>query len=420
MTGRVKIKSVKVGDIDGTKPESPIAGFNIYEDILNPYGPLAEIRFVDPTDALGQNRLNGSYDKDVEIKFGLDDSMGGGGSAGGETTLKLKMYQNRNLNDQSVNNTGSGHHKQYDIRAVSPEFLNAQGNFVEKSFNDKTSKVVEHILKKGFKTKRQIELGETKGKRRIVISRKHPMDALKQLQSEHVSEKYKSSTFALFQKADKGGEHKYVFKTFEELFEQEPKVKLKQTTNLNFGSSAKEKQNSIMWFKPSKNFDSGPRALNKPAEYAFDYTTHKVIATKGNDSEKFKFADKQGVYEKTPSYVEDHPSVLRYAHDKANNKEKHETSKAVTDRAAFLSHLAQNSAELEVYYNPEITLGSMIEIEIPKKVTKTQGETETQFNGKCLVVAIRTKYRVANEPPNCTMILRVVKASYKQGGDSSG
>jgi uncharacterized protein (DUF302 family) len=40
-----------------------------------------------------------------------------------------------------------------------------KGNFVEKSFNDKTSKVVEHILKKGFKTKRQIELGETKGKK---------------------------------------------------------------------------------------------------------------------------------------------------------------------------------------------------------------------------------------------------------------
>lgn len=418
MTGRVKIESIKIGDIDATSANSPMAGFNIYEDILNPYGPLAEIRLVDPSDQLGATKLNGSYDKDIEIKFGPDDS--GSGSTGGRTTLKLKMYQNRNLNDHSISNAGSGHHKQYDIRGVSPEFLNAQGNFVEKSFNDKTSKVVEHILKKGFKTKRQVELGDTKGKRRIVISRKHPMDALKQIQSEHVSEKYKSSTFALFQQGNKSGEHKYVFKTFEELFEQQPVVKLRQTTNLNFESSGKEKQNSIMWFKPSKNFDSGPRALNKPSEYAFDHTTHKVIATKGNEAEKFKFADKQGVYEKTPSYVEDHPSVLRYAHDKANNKDKHETSKAMTDRAAFLSHLAQNSAELEVYYNPEITLGSMIEIEIPKKVSKSEGEQETQFNGKCLVVAIRTKYRVAAEPPNCTMILRVVKASYKQGGESSG
>ena len=155
MLGRIKIKSVKAGDIDGTKPESPIAGFNIYEDILNPYGPLAEIRFIDPTSAISQNNLNGSYDKDVVIEFEPDDQYG---NLGGKTKLKLKLYQNRNINDQSIHNTGSGHHNEHDIRAASEELFHAQGNFVEKSFNDKTNKMVEHILKKGFKTKRLPQL----------------------------------------------------------------------------------------------------------------------------------------------------------------------------------------------------------------------------------------------------------------------
>ena len=99
-----------------------------------------------------------------------------------------------------------------------------------------------------------------------------------------------------------------------------------------------------------------------------------------------------------------------------NDKQKHTTADAKTNRAAFLSHLAQNSAELETYYNPDIHLGSMITLEIPNK-SNDGGGKEKQFNGKCLVVAIRTKIKPAGQSPRATMILRVVKASYDQGGN---
>ena len=162
--GDIKISSIKVGNMDLSKGgQASIMGFNIYEDILNPYGPLAEVRVLDPTDQLGKNNLNGAYDQDVEISFS------GGNFATGETKLKMKMFHNKDLNDQSLNNQGSGHHKQYDIRCVSPEFLNAQGNFVEKSFKDtQTSDVVKHIVEKGFKSKKKFNAGNTK-KRRLVI-----------------------------------------------------------------------------------------------------------------------------------------------------------------------------------------------------------------------------------------------------------
>lgn len=415
--GDIKISTVKIGNMELTKGKDvSLVGFNIYEDILNPYGPVGEVRVMDPSDSLGKNRINGSYDQDVELRFSGDDNIF---SSGGGGTFKFKMFQNKNLNDQSLHNTGSGHHKQYDIRCVSPEFLNAQGNHIEKSFKGKTNEVVEHILKEGFKTKRKIEKADTKGNRRIVIPKMHPLDALKKMNTEHVSEKYESSTFALFQQGDSQGEHKYVFKTFEELFESSPVVKLRQTTNLSFSkANQQDRQNSIMWFKPSKNFDAGPRALDKSEEYAIDLTSHKVVATNTQKQNKFKYADSQGVYDQSPSYAKSAP--VRYIHDKANNKDKHTTSEAKSKRAAFLAHLAQNSAELEVYYNPKIKLGSMIELEIPKKANSDWEEGESQFNGKCLVVAIRTKYRVAAEPPNCTMILRVVKASFKRGGGGQG
>lgn len=415
--GDIKVSSIKVGNLDLVKSgEASIVGFNIYEDILNPYGPVAELRIIDPSDALTKNKINGSYDQDVEIRFSGDDNIL---SSGGGGNFKFKMFQNKNLNDQSLHGVGSGHNKQYDIRCVSPEFLNAQGNHIEKSFNGKTSEVVQHILKEGFKTKRQMDIGTTKGNRRIIIPKMHPLDALKKMNTEHVSEKYESSTFALFQQGNQQGEHKYVFKTFEELFEGQPVATLKQSTNLNFDSKDQQaRQNSIMWFRPSKNFDAGPRALDKTEEYTVDLTSHKVVATNYKKQNKFKFADSQGVYDQSPSYAKSLP--IRYIHDKANNKSKHTTSEAKTKRAAFLAHLAQNSAELETYYNPSIKLGSMIELNIPKKANSGTEEGEGQFNGKCLVVAIRTKYKISAEPPHCTMVLRVVKASFKRGGGGQG
>lgn len=420
MAGQIKISSLKIGNMDLTNPkEVTVAGFNIYEDILNPYGPVSEIRVIDPTDALSKNNITGSYDQDVEINISPDDTMS---SLGGGTKLKLKMYKNHNLDDQSFHNTGSGHHKQYTIRAVSPELLHAQGNYIEKSFNGKTSDIIEHVLDKGFKTKRQKDITKTKGKRRIVVPKSHPLDVIKNINSEHVSEKHESSTFVLFQQGGGQGEHKYAFKTFEELFEQSPVVKLTQTTNLNFDSkNQKEKQDSIIWFKPSSSFFSGNRALSKTAEYTVDLTTHKVTAADPNKSNRFKFADNSEIYGQNPSYVDRNPPVEHYIHDKANNKEKHETSKAKTKRADYLAKLSQTSAELEVYYNPKIAIGKMIELSIPKKADSETDQGEKQWNGKCLVVAMRTKFTIAADPPKCTMILRVVKGnSYKEGGGGQG
>ena len=38
--GDIKISSLKIGDLDLTNSqEATYVGFNIYEDILNPYGP---------------------------------------------------------------------------------------------------------------------------------------------------------------------------------------------------------------------------------------------------------------------------------------------------------------------------------------------------------------------------------------------
>jgi len=413
--GDIKLSSMKIGDLDLTNYQNAgFGGANIYEDIFNPYGPVAEIRVIDHSDALGKNNINGAYNKDVEISLSPAD-QGGTSSGSGERKFKFKMFQNKNLDDLSKKAVGAGHFKQYDIRSVSPEMLNAQSNYIQKSYNGQTHTVVEDVLKNGFKTDKQVDIkSKTSGKRRIVVNNEHPLDVLHKMNSEHVSASDKSSCFVCFQQA-KNGEQKYVFSTFENLFQEKSSVKLKQRADLDFGNaSEKDKQNSIMWFKAPDSFFTAPRALIKGNEQTFNLTTHQPCDVDPKDENEFKFPD-QPVYKQGGSYMKKVP--VKTVQDKANNKEKHYTAEAKVKRGAFLSHLAQNSAELETYFNPKIKLGDMIDLEIPKKANSDTEQGEKQFNGKVLVVAIRTKIKPAGQSPNATMILRVVKASYKEGGD---
>lgn len=403
--GDVNISKLKIGDIDLTQyKEASYVGLNIYEDILNAYGPVCEIRVLDHSDALGKKNVNGAFDKDIEIAISNSDF-------GGEAkNYKLKFYQNKNLNDQSVNGGGSGHHKQYDIRGVSPEMLKAQGNYIQKSYKDQTHNIVKDVVK--TVSDKQLDIkSKSDVKRRVILNNKHFLDSVRHLNDIHSSNEEKSSCFVLYQET--GQQSKYVFATFEKLFQEKPTVTLSQSVGLDGKSSFQEKQNSIIWFRPSNNFFTPSRPLAKSKQKTFNMTTHASYAPKDEEIQ-FKLPD-QPVYKGKPSNTKEVP--IYHTYDKANDKEKHTTADAKTNRAAFLSHLMQNSAELETYYNPKIKLGCMIELKIPNKSNEGGSGGEKQFNGKCLVVAIRTKIKPLGQTPRATMVLRVIKASYKEGGN---
>lgn len=403
--GDVKISKLKIGDIDLNQyKEASYIGFNIYEDILNAYGPVCEIRVLDHSDALGKKNLNGAFDKDIEISLANADF-------GGESkTYKLKFYQNKNLSDQSVNGGGSGHHKQYDIRGVSPELIKAQGNYIQKSYKDQTHNIVKDVVK--TVSDKQLDIrSKSDVQRRVILNNKHFLDCVRDLNEIHVSNEDKSSCFVLYQET--GQDSKYVFATFEKLFKEKPVVTLAQSVGLDAKASFEQKQNSIIWFRPSNNFFTPSRPLSKTRQKTFNFTTHKAGAPEEDPETQFKLPD-QPVYKGKPKSAKEVP--ITHTYDKANDKQKHTTADAKANRAAFLSHLVQNSAELETYYNPKIKLGSMIKLDIPNKSEQGSSGGEKQFNGNCLVVAIRTKIKPAGQTPRATMVLRVVKASYKEGG----
>lgn len=415
--GDINVNTLKIGDIDlASYTQATYAGFNIYEDIFSPTGPVCDIRVIDHSDALGQTRLNGAYNKDIQISFSLTD-----GFIGTPANFKFKLFQNKNLNDGGARDRGSGHSKEYDIRGVSQELLNAQGNYIQKNYKDQTSKMVEDILKTGFKTDKQIEIKDsTKGSIKYNFNRVHPIQALKDLNTLHVSSTNESSCYVCFQQSNFGNQ-KYVFSTFEELFKQAPVVNLKQSTTLDYGNATNaDRQNSIMWMNVGDSFFTATRPLDKTSRTTYNLVTGKQQTENGKQY-NFNLPD-QPVYNSVTNVnnQKDKQAPVTTVIDPSNHESKTYIADARTKRAAFLSHLAQNYATLEVYGNPSIKLGSMINLDIFKKVDGNIDSGETQFNGKALVVSIRHKVKPLGETPRYTMILGVVKASYKEGGGGNG
>jgi hypothetical protein len=219
---------------------------------------------------------------------------------------------------------------------------------------------------------------------------------------------------------DDGGQQKYVFSTFEELFKQSPTIKLHQKTNLGAGGSEYDKQNNIIWFKASDSFFTPTRPLDKANQQSYNLTTGKAYNVPPEKQNNFNVAG-QKVYDNYQG-TGDEKVPCRTTNCAINNKnQKTYVADARVKRAAFLSHLAQNAAEFEIAGNPNIKLGSMIELDIPGKADPSVSSLgEKQINGAGLVVSIRHKVKPIGQAPRYTMVIRVVKAAYKEQGGGNG
>jgi hypothetical protein len=418
--GDFEFTSLKWGQIDLNNKDCIISAVVIKEDIFESRGPYCAITAKDYGDALGKTKANGGFDENIEIKIKTTlGSTGLLGASGNEVSFKLKPLQSKNNRDNSGKLQGSGKYKEFTLVGCSEEFLRSQKRY-QKSYNDNTSNMVKDILEKGYGTKKKINVSQTEGKVRYNVNNIPPSQALNDLNQEHVSSNYKSSCYVCFQRAgNNGSDSEYHFKTFEELFEQASVAKYSAKTTNVAGGGLQDKQYHIINFNVNDAFFTPTRSLTKANEATFNLTTHSAHDrnSKNND---FKLPD-QPLYKTPRKDIENKDVNIRTVNDGANNKDKRRVGEAKKNRAEFISHLSQNSAEIEIIGNPSIKLGSMIEIEIPKRTQDTTAASgDSQFNGKALVVGITHKLRpVGGLQPRYTMSIKLIKASFKEGGDNA-
>lgn len=390
--------------IGGTEIEYPYE-INIYEDMTHSMGPAFESRILDAKDQA--KNFNGSYDQDIEINFADE--------AGGTCKFKFKQLENSDLTDSSNESQGGLHSKSYTIKGVSSEFFNAQGNYVQNSFSSKTTSIVESVLKNNYKTDKQISIEDQSSEtRNIVASNEHPKDILQKLNDEHVSQKNPSSLYAVFQEQN-NGTSKYVVTTFEERFKKGPVATIKQSTTLDSSTATEEdKRNSIMWLNVGQNFFSGTQHYKTAKPQYVNLTTHKVTVEENQNEQQFTTGGKP-VNSKKPTNAKEVPINSLYSKvNEPNQRVTHATAKA--NRAKYTADLAQNSAEVEIPGNPKITLGSVINLQVPNRASDNSGNPESQFADKVLVTKIRHRIKPPGQTPRYTMVLTVVKAGFAQGG----
>lgn len=404
--GDIKISKFSIGDMDANDIKNVnIVGFKIDEDILNPLGPILEVRVNDYSDALGRFKITGK--EDVKLTFGID------GFVTDKLNFDMKLLQNKNLTNGSTENKAM-HTKEYDLRAGLQEILAAQGNYIQESFETQTSEMLKQIYQKYLKTERTLEIkSPTDGQRRLIFSNEPFAQVFKKLNMDHVSSKDKSSCFVTFFQTDES-KGKFIFATYEELFKQSPVVKLTQTSTLSgSGSTDLDRQNSIIWMNVGDSFFSPARPLTRSAQASVNMTTNYVTKVDSRNPQFYTADGNRSI--DAPNTTKEVP--VRTVNDNANNRNPNRVPEARQNRAAFIALLTQNSGDLEVYGNPKIKLGSMIELNIPKKADPSvSGKNETQFNGKALVTRITHIIKPIGQNPRYTMVLKVVKASNKEGG----
>lgn len=383
-----------------------VVGLNVYESAIN-HHTYADILVFDASDNLGQKNFSGKEKLEIELNV-----------PGGSQPAKFKLAM---LQNHDMKHTGALKGKTYQFRGISPEALNAHGKAVNKSYKDQTSNIVKDVVENYWKTEKKVNIKkQTKGKQKYVSHSKHPHEVLNDLKDRHVSQNYEQdgSFFSLFEKRGQGGEQEIVFTTFEDMMNTKSKCKVTYTQDVTVGSktvsSADDYSNILNLHIPS-SFYTPFRKSAQTARSSYN------IASGKQQKEEDKYKDPQLPISKTPisqsevsrdSGNKDSMPQRVTLVDPANDKDQTYIAQTKSHKAAWLARLTNDVGVMEVYYNPDLTVGEVIKINLPNK--GGQGE-EKQITADVLITRLRSVYRPPGQRPGSTMIVEFIKAGFNQG-----
>lgn len=395
IAGDVIVDTLQIGSLDLTDPRiCQYEGFDVFEDLFQPYGPSAIIKVNDFNDALGKYNINGK--ENVKIAFSTEKN--------GSAFFDLKCETNRNLIDGSERGSGALKSKIYDINCVSPEQLNAQvvGN-IDKSYPTQPAHVMMQDLVKnvGFISKKPFICDDPTRPTRSYKAVGHPIKVYSEINDLAVSTINRSSLYVLFVT-----DQKYRYCTIEQLCMQPPKETFIQTDLSATGFTEEQRQKTITDIVVPLSFYATPRAKLSARYKAYDTTTGKSVYSEEGPDKRFKHLDNPYAKELDKGPFSQTVYVL---HDRNNTEVSTGLAKARLNREAYYAHFVQNYAELTINGTPNIKLGDVINIRLPNKSTFNNGE-ELQFNGPVLVTAIHHLIGPLSKRPRYNMRLKVCKA----------
>ena len=408
--GDIEINSFNIGGYEFVNSQrAMVVDFVVRESMFNHLGPSFSCKILDSTVLIGDTNFNGN--EKVNISWSVPSPV-----VYEDANFSFMTTNNQELNDGSKETAGSLHSKTYQISGESPEYLNAAANRVNKSWNTPVHNMVSDIVKNNFKSIKNVDTPDATRSRNMIIRREDCTSAISKLNAVAVSTQNKSSFYTLYQTRD-GGRQKYVYETFENAFKRNSGMTFWQdaTVGTKYPSDSVTYPN-IIWFKPSEMFFTPSRVLNTGVATSYNTENGKALSDYSKRDDTFTIA---GTPIPVPQIFQDASNFARFwtrnLNNPSNQKQPTDLASAKSNRMSFFSHFIQNYADFEVSGNPNIKVGSVVNLIVPNKSITNQGsDEEKQFNGPALVVSVTHKIRALGQQPRYTCIVRVVKGGFDQ------
>ena len=382
--------------------KSMIIAFSVYESIFTP-GIVCDIRVLDINDQLGSMRMAG--DENLDLKFKV---------MGSETASYVFAVHEL----AELESTGAQKSKMYTLKCVSEEAMYAKTNFVQKSYNQLCSEMVQDIHTNYLKSSKPIELEPTRGAQSIIIPHRNPYDAVNLVRRRSVSSDNRSSLFLFFENR-KEERQTFNFVTMERLFLQEP-VKIFQQSDAINTSIYNRNDNNILAYRIPNQFSSidtimygGRRRIS-----TFNFTTWQ---SETRDVETSDTVFNDAGTGSTNSWTfrnryfnADIPPQSLIPIDISQRPETF-IPESSADLQAFVALITQNCIKIRVVGDTIITAGSTIVCTIPNKRDVTDnGVEDPLITGKFLVTRVHHRVGEFAERPRYTCIIECVKGRYEE------
>lgn len=376
---------------------------SIYESVFTP-GMVCDIRVMDMNDLLGELKLVG--DETVQIEIYVM------GSERASYTFALHELS-------ELDNVGSQKGKSYTLKCVSEEAMFAKTNFVQKSYNQLCSEMVEDIHVNYLRSRKPIIIEPTKIPQKIVIPNKNPYDAIGLIRKRSVSSEDKSSFYVYFENRQNEVQT-FNFVTLEQLFTADPVKSFQMSDAVNISIRARGDDN-IIAYKIPRQFSStdriaygGPRRISTFNFTTWDYDA-KNVAT--NDSE---FADVGGSGSmnsrsfRNKYLTSDTPPQSMIPVDISQRPETF-IPESTPDTQALISLLMQNSLRIKVIGDTVLTAGVTIDCELPNRKSFTGAVNDDPLiTGKVLITRIHHRIGGPTDKPRYTCSIEGIKGRYEE------
>lgn len=377
---------------------------SIYESILTP-GIIAELTVYDTKNIASMLPILGTERLTITLATPGRDDL--------NYDLIVTGYE-----DSVVSNNART--KAYILKAMSPEVIRNKTNQVTKAYNTNVSNMVSDIIKQYLKTKKSVDVQDTRGIQKIIIPTIQPFDAIKMLRKRAISISDKSSSYVFFENNE--GFH---FKTIENLFTSGSVGDRIFTNNptLHIDVSQPDFRNVIDWEQPDQ-FNVVDRLSDGGLStdiLKFDFKTLKYTRKSSTfNPSDFKNADGT-LKNPDPSTMDQYKNASGtqtwVAHDSSNPDTF--LADGLGPRASGMGILGQGSILLHVFGDSELSAGQLIEVKLLESSTATEAPKEHhQLSGQYVIAFLRHIISSEGSNPRYTCSIEAVKGGYKETNPS--